>query len=52
MNLIFQIIPSIFHGGDDLDHALTHLSWKEMALGIGIFIVIFVLILLIALFAE
>lgn len=29
--------PPVFHGGDDdLNHALAHLSWKELALGAGI----------------
>lgn len=28
---------SVFHGGgDDLNRALSHLSWKEMTLGAGI----------------
>jgi hypothetical protein len=51
MNLISQI-PSVFHGGDDLNHALAELSWKEMALGIGIVLGIFLLILLIAIIIE
>ncbi|QKQ98377.1 hypothetical protein GKQ38_02510 [Candidatus Nanohaloarchaea archaeon] len=48
MSSIFQI-PSVFHGGgDDLNHALAHLSWKELAIGFGIVIAIFLIILLTA----
>jgi len=46
-------IPSVFHGGsDDLNHALNHLSWKELAIGFGIVITVFLIVLLIALTAE
>lgn len=52
MGLISQI-PSVFHGGDDnLNHALAHLSWKEMAIMAGIVLGVFVLILLAALAME
>jgi len=52
MNLILQILP-VFHGGsDDLNHALAHLSWKELAIGFGIVLAIFVLILLTVIFTE
>lgn len=41
--------PSVFHGGsDDLNHALAHLSWKELAIGFGLVIAIFLVILIIA----
>ena len=43
------IIPSVFHGGsDDLNHALSHLSWKELAIGFGIVIAVFLIVLLVA----
>jgi hypothetical protein len=52
MSPVFQI-PSVFHGGgDDLNHALAELSWKEMAFGVGIVLGIFLLILLIAIIIE
>jgi hypothetical protein len=45
--------PSVLHGGgDDLNHALASLSWKEMAIMTGIALGIFILVLLIALIAE
>lgn len=47
--IIASNLPSIFHGGDDeLNEALAHLSWKEMAIMTGIVLGIFVLTLLIA----
>jgi hypothetical protein len=46
-------IPSVFHGGnDDLNHALAQLSWKELAIGFGIIIAIFLVVILTALAVE
>ncbi|MFB6242204.1 MAG: hypothetical protein ABEJ36_05395 [Candidatus Nanosalina sp.] len=46
------VIPGstpVFHGGDDdLNNALAHLSWKEMAIMTGIILGVFALILLIS----
>lgn len=51
--LAFLDVPSVFHGGDDdLNHALAHLSWKELAIGFVITIAIFLVILLIAVITE
>lgn len=52
MNPVFQI-PSVLHGGnDDLNHALAHLSWKEMGLGVGLVLIVFIVIILIALVTQ
>ncbi|WEL23102.1 hypothetical protein [Candidatus Nanohalovita haloferacivicina] len=51
MSLVFQI-PSVFHGGDDLNHALAELSWKEMAIMTAILFGITALIIIIALLVE
>jgi hypothetical protein len=45
--------PSVFHGGgDDLNHALAHLSWKEMVLGVAIVFGIFLITILLALITN
>lgn len=46
-------ISSVFHGGgDDLNHALAHLSRKELAIGFVIVIAVFLIVLLVALTVE
>lgn len=44
------MMPSVFHGGDDLNDALAHLSWKEMAFMAGAILLLTVLIIVSAAF--
>ncbi len=47
------VFPPVFHGGDDdLNHALAHLSWKEMVMMALVLLTIFLLILLLAVMMQ